>query len=305
MPNIENFFVYEYWQYDGIRHLFTLTVAAFAAGLVYFAFSSRNIAPQYRASSFLSAVVMISAVFEIYSLLAEWDRAFDYDEVRGVWSLVDGQLFSNGYRYANWCIDVPMLLTQLLIVAGFVGKAFWSKWTQFTVAGLLMIITGYIGQYYEPAVAGVTGLGVDGSSEGAGPFWIWGFVSTVFFVWIAALVMLCTFRVPGDLPLQAQKELKIIGVFLLLTWTLYPFAYGWPAWDASANGVLIRQGLYTTADITSKLVYGVMLSRICLMRSAYDGYLPAIEAGGTRALTDTEMPKEASRLPHGKEPALA
>jgi hypothetical protein len=44
--------------------------------------------------------------------------------------------------------------------------------------------------------------------------------------------------------------------------------------------VVSQQFMFTTADISTKLVYGVILSRFCLHRSAIEGHAPAIEALG-------------------------
>jgi hypothetical protein len=279
VPNIENYLTYEHWHFDYVRHIFTLTVAVFGAGLVYFLLSARNIAPKYRASSFLSAVVMVSATYEIFSLWHSWDSAFAY--AGDAWQRLDGKIFSNGYRYANWCIDVPMLLTQLLIVAGLAGKNFWSNWWQFTLAGLLMIFTGYVGQYYEPQVAGV-------AAGDSAPFWIWGFVSSLFFAYIVFLTLKVTLNPVGAMPDRARTELRNIGFLLIGSWTLYTFAYGWPAWQPDADGVAVRQTLYTIADIVSKLVYGVLLGRVALMRSAYENFTPALQVGGDRAFSPEE-----------------
>ena len=296
MPNIENYVEFSAWQYDLIRHLFTLTVAVFAAGFVYFILSARNIAPRYRAASFLSAVVMVSAAYEIFSLWLALQDSFTYTGSN--WVPAGDDVFSNGYRYANWSIDVPMLLTQLLIALGIAGKAFWSNWAKFTIAGLLMIWTGYIGQYFEPQAAGI--------EEASGlPFWIWGAVSTVFFVFIVYQVMMLTHKTQGDMPSRARKEFGYIGILLLVSWTLYPFAYGLAAWWPTGEGVVLRQGLYTVADIVSKLVYGVWLTRLAFMRSAYDGFEPAIAAGGQAGLTREEIAREeiARHAPYRRQPA--
>ena len=77
---------------------------------------------------------------------------------------------NNGYRYLNWLIDVPMLLLQILFVISLTKSNFTSIRNQFWVSGSLMVITGYVGQYYE-----VTDLP---------EFFIWGAISTVFFVHI-------------------------------------------------------------------------------------------------------------------------
>lgn len=293
MPTLENFLVYEFWQYDYVRHLFTLTVAVFAAGLVYFALSASSTAPWYRVSAYLSAVVMVSAALEIFLLYQSWQNSFAAVPLGGgagaalpgigaesplAYVGVADQTFSNGYRYLNWSIDVPMLLTQLLIVVGLTARSFWTNWAKLTAAGLIMIYTGYIGQYFEPAVASWSDnpLLAPFADRNDYPFWVWGFISSIAFVYINYKVITLTFNIVGDVPDRARKEMKRIGVFLVVTWTLYTVGYVLPAIWPTADGMVFRQTVYTVADITSKLVFGVMLSRVALMRSAYDGYEPAI-----------------------------
>ncbi|GGK30629.1 bacteriorhodopsin [Salinarimonas ramus] len=274
MPNYENFLEYGYWHFDVIRHIFALTVAAFLAGLAYFIMTMNNVAPRYRLSSVISAVVMVSAALEIFQLWLLWNRTFTFNEASGLWTRVDGMIFSNGYRYANWSIDVPMLLTQLLVVLGFSGRAFWANWGKFTLAGLLMIWTGYVGQYYEPAVAGFS------DTQAVAPFWIWGGVSTVFYLYILWLVYAVTHRPPETLSARVAGEMNRIFLLLLVAWTLYPIAYLIPAVWVSDESVLVRQVLFTTADITSKLVFGIMLSRVARHRSIEEGYGPALAVQG-------------------------
>ncbi|WP_051881578.1 bacteriorhodopsin [Parvularcula oceani] len=287
MPNLENFLTYEHWQYELVRHLFTLTVACFAAGFVYFVLSMRNTAPWYRISSVLSAVVMVSATYEIFQLFTSWQSSFESVptspagasvlpgiEAGGINAYVPvaDTMFSNGYRYINWSIDVPMLLTQLLVVVGLTGAAFWSNWWKLTLAGLVMVYTGYIGQFWEPQVAGLT------EGRNSYPFWVWGFVSTLPFIYINYKVMTLTHNMVGEVPDRARKEMGRIGIFLVATWTLYTIGYVLPAIWPTNDGMVFRQFIYTTADITSKLVFGIMLSRVALIRSAYDGFEPAIKA---------------------------
>jgi bacteriorhodopsin len=282
MPNLENFLSFENWQYDFIRHLLQLTFAAFAAGLVYFLLSSREIEPRYRLSSTISAVVMVSAALEIGMLALVWSTAFEYSAVTGLWELAPGQLFTNGYRYINWSIDVPMLLTQLLVVLGLTGAAFWRDWWKLAVAGLLMIWTGYPGQFYEPAVAGF----VAGATW---PFWFWGAVSTVFFVYILWKVGMLIGRPPEPMEPDAARNLRYCWYIILGSWTLYPLAYAIPAVWPTADGIVARQLLFTVADITSKLVFGVMLGRVARLRSKAVGFAPAL-------LVDSELPPVAADL---------
>ncbi len=262
--NVENTFVYNFFQYTIVSHVFTLGYAAMAAGLVYFLLTSKNSLPRYQLSSTLSAVVMVSAFLELLVISMRWNSAFTWD---GESFSQSGTLFSNGYRYMNWSIDVPVLLLQLLIVLGVTGAAFRRGWITFTVAGLAMVYTGYVGQFYE----------VDRDA----PFWIWGSISTVFFLVILALVYRTIYGNLGRLPEEVRPLVKGVWWLLLVSWMLYPGAYLMPAFWDSADGVVARQITYTVADVTSKVVYGILLATIARKVSKHEGYEQALAADAT------------------------
>lgn len=266
MINYENFFAFEYWQYEVIRHLFSFTAAVFAAALVYFAMSAKSVLPRFRNTAYISAVVMVSAFLEIGALWLMWNGAFAYDPATGTMLLIEGQVFANGYRYANWLIDVPMLLTQFLVVLGFTGAVFWSRWRKLTIAGVLMILTGYVGQYYEPQVSGF----MDGDSS---PFWIWGIISWLIFFYLLfeankAFKDGCESLAEGPRALMGKA-----WMVLWVTWFIYGFAYlipGIPGINQSGDWVVVRQVIYTLADVISKTGFGVMLAMVAMRQSAHE-----------------------------------
>ncbi|MDT0528475.1 bacteriorhodopsin [Micromonospora sp. DSM 115977] len=258
--NFENLFSYNVTQYTLVSHVLTLGFGVMAAGLVYFLATRGSAAPRYQLASVLSAVVMVSAFFELWVLSERWRQAFTWNGTAYVQSDV---LFSNGYRYMNWSIDVPVLLIQLLIVLGITGRAFHRNWAMFVVGGLGMIYTGYAGQFHE----------VDRSA----PYWVWGLVSTAFFVFLLLLVARVIFGSLARLPESARGPARAVWWLVLVSWLLYPGAYLMPAmWD-SADGVVARQITYTVADITSKVIYGVLLGVIARKVSVAEGYAPAVE----------------------------
>ncbi|WP_299038424.1 bacteriorhodopsin [uncultured Pseudokineococcus sp.] len=274
--NVENEFSYNYFQYSIVDHVFTFGYAAMAAGLVYFLVTSSSSLPRYRLSSALSAVVMVSAFLELLVISLQWQRSFVWD---GTAFVVGDELFGNGYRYMNWSIDVPVLLVQMLIVLGVTGVAFRRGVVLFVAAGLAMVYTGYVGQYYE----------VDRSA----PFWVWGAVSTVFFAVILVLVWRTVYGNVERMPAEVRPMVKAVFWLLAISWMLYPGAYLMPAiWD-SADGVVARQITYTVADVTSKVVYGVLLSAIAVRVSKLEGFgaardsISTIPRGG---VTDVDAP---------------
>jgi hypothetical protein len=52
-----------------------------------------------------------------------------------------------------------------------------------------------------------------------------------------------------------QYLVNLIRYIFLGAWMLYPIAYLMPIISNSAEGVVIRQLLFTIADVTSKVVY--------------------------------------------------
>lgn len=260
--SFENGFAYSATQYEIVLGVFTLTAAVFAAVLVYSLATSSSIAPRYRLTSYLTGVVMVSAVIELGLLALRWSNAFGWD---GSQYVLAGDLFSNGFRYMNWSIDVPVLLTQLLIVAGITGAAFRRRWAAFIVAGLAMIWTGYIGQFDE--------------IEGGVQFWLWGAVSTVFYIWL----LFVAWQTIRDAKAKAaspgiRRLFSSVWILFLVSWTIYPLAYLMPQISATVEGVVARNLIYSFADIASKAVYGILLAVIAQKLSAHRGYKPAIEA---------------------------
>jgi len=266
MINYENFFIYEYWQYETIRHMFGFTAAVFAASLFYFAMTVGQATAKYRATFVISGVVMVSATLELFLLWMLWNQAFAFNAETMTFSRIDGEVFSNGYRYANWLIDVPMLLTQLLIVLQFTGKEFTSRWAKLTIAGASMIILGYIGQYYEPQAAGL----VDGN---AAPFWIWGGLSWLVFFYLLFVVNEAVKTGKQALEPRAASLMVTAWRLLVLTWFIYGLAYlipGIPGINESGTWVVVRQFIYTFADVTSKVIFGLLLAQVALIQSGAD-----------------------------------
>ena len=259
--SFENLYEYTAVQFEVVLSVFTLTAAVFAAVLVYSLATAGSISPRYRLTSYLTGVVMVSATIELGLLALRWNGAFDWN---GSMYALGDELFSNGFRYMNWSIDVPVLLTQLLIVAGITGAAFRKRWAAFVVAGLGMILTGYVGQFDE----------VDGGTT----FWLWGAISTVFYLWLLYVAYQTVEDAKRTAPEQVRGLFRAVWILFLVSWTIYPLAYLMPQISASADGVVIRNLIYSFADIASKAVYGIMLAVIAQKMSAIEGFRPAIEA---------------------------
>lgn len=256
--------------YEVVGHVLTLGYAAMAASLLYFVLTKNDNMPKYRMSSVLSVVVMTSALLLLFAQKQSWSGAYTF--TGSAYSLKEGaELFTNGYRYLNWLIDVPMLLIQILFVAGIVGAARTQYIAKFSFSGVMMIVTGYIGQFYEPGRL----------NENLVLWAVWGLISTIFFVWV--LVLITRVIKEGKANMKGSKAQRIFGNILPLfyvSWFLYPGAYLMPVlmtWGIAEYefAIVAQQMTYTIADIASKVIYGVMLNVSSTILSEEQGFQPA------------------------------
>ena len=270
-------------QLGSIENLVTLTAEQFTSGslilmvsygahfafILFFLMMSLQLAPRYRIVPILSAVVMASAGLSLLREFNLWQSS--YELVEGVYRpLAENQSFTNAFRYGNWTITVPILLTQLAIAFGIARPDLHKRALRMIVPAVLMIWTGLYGQFGE------TG---DWSR-----FNIWGVISTVFFVWLIIEVRGVISIGVANSPSELKAWPKNIWWYFRATWGIYPIAYALPQLGFNGDVVVIRQLLFSVADISSKLIYGLILSRYVLRRSALEGYVPAAEALETSPL---------------------
>jgi len=251
--------------YQMVAHVLTVGYAVMLASLLYFVLTIKTVAPKYRMSAVLSVVVMVSAFLLLFAQANNWTSSFVFDQERGRYFLGEGQdLFNNGYRYLNWLIDVPMLLFQILFVVTLTKSSFTSVRNQFWFSGTGMIVTGYIGQFYE--VTDITA------------FFIWGTISTLFFFHILYVMRNVINEGKEGMPAAAQKVLGNIWILFLVSWMLYPGAYLMPHLAGlegglfNESGVVGRQITYTIADVCSKVIYGILLTYTATILSKSEGY---------------------------------
>jgi len=241
-------------QADLVYNALSFAVAAMGIAFVYFLVSRNRIAPQYR-----SAVVMSAMICGI--------AAYHYLRM---WESFSGTYWNEGYRYADWLLTVPLLVAELVIVAGLTREVEKRVMPRLVIASLLMIATGYPGE-----------TAADGSSAR----FVWGAISSLFMIYV--LYELFAGEVGKALKSQTGaigKKLNNVRYLLLFTWGVYPIAYilgdesSWLSKQLGLSGAdsttAIQVG-YTVADVLAKPGYGLIIMSIALARSEAVGYRSA------------------------------
>ncbi len=263
--------------YDIVAHTYTVAFSIMLAALFYFVLTIRSVAPRFRISSVLSVVVMVSAFLILFFQTEAWTNSFVYDATSGRYVGAQGaDAFSNGYRYLNWLIDVPMLLFQILFIVEISAERRASLRNQFWFSGTAMIVTGYIGQFYEANPSGIND-----------PFYIWGFISTLFFIHVLYLIYQVIKAGQASMDERAGAVFGRIWPLFFISWMLYPGGYLMPVLLTTDAGLISEAGIvgraftFTAADVLSKVIYGVFLTQTAQLRSEHEGFEG--EFGGSAA----------------------
>jgi bacteriorhodopsin len=266
--NLENTVTFTPAQFDLISNILTIGYAAHFAGLAYFVLTRKNVAPQYRSMTTMSVVVMLSAALLLLRLDISFGNAFVFDPATSTYVLGEAT-YSHGYRYLNWLIDVPLLLTQSFFVLNIAKKDLWGYRFKLGGAGALMVVLGYIGQFYEVA-------------DPLGMLLWWGIAATIPFIYFTSIFWRLTGESLSYLPEEAAATMRNIRYLFMFSWNLYIVAYIVPMlgdFGQSAEAAVTRTYLFTIADVLSKIIYGVLLGKVATIRSKAEGYdIEKIEA---------------------------
>jgi bacteriorhodopsin len=234
-----------------------------AASFVFFVMAQKNLAPKYRISMMVSALVVFIAGYHYWRIFNSWEGAYALNQSMGMYEPT-GDLFNDAYRYVDWLLTVPLLVVELVLVMDLPEGESGPLAAKLGFAAALMIALGYPGE-------------VSADSSLFGTRGLWGFLSTLPMLY----VLYTLFVGLGDvIEKQSDKVATLFGnarLLLLATWGFYPIVYmvpmfvgGFPS-EAPGTIATIQVG-YTIADITAKAGYGVLIYNIARAKSAEEGF---------------------------------
>ncbi|MFL2957816.1 MAG: bacteriorhodopsin, partial [Candidatus Thalassarchaeaceae archaeon] len=218
--------------------LFFIGYISMGAAFVFFMSERNNVAPEFRTTMTISALIVGIAAFHYYYM-------------RGVY--IDTGAVSTDYRYMDWIITVPLMALKFpslvgkdaitdnkVLGLGFTGVCF--------VGALIMISFGYLGE------TGVINEALGLVLGGVG--------------W--AMIMVATglpFGLYDGLGVDNSKireelvwSTDALRTFILVGWVIYPLGYlvGTDMVDAGSDGKEIMAILYNIADMINKIGFGVV-----------------------------------------------
>jgi bacteriorhodopsin len=244
-------------QYSLVFNMFSFTIATMASAFVFFVMAQKNLAPKYRISMMVSALVVFIAGYHYWRIFNSWEAAFMLENAEYVFS---GEPFNDAYRYVDWLLTVPLLVVELVLVMDLPEGESGPLAAKLGFAAALMIALGYPGE-------------ASTSTELFGWRGLWGFLSSIPMIYVLYVL----FTGLGDVLDQQSPEARTLisnaRLLLLATWGFYPIVYMAPffGWTGATSLIVIQVG-YTIADITAKAGYGVLIYNIARQKSIDAGY---------------------------------
>ena len=218
--------------------LFFIGYISMGAAFVFFMSERNNVAPEYRTTMTISALIVGIAAFHYYYM-------------RGVY--IDTGAVSTDYRYMDWIITVPLMALKFpslvgkdaitdnkVLGLGFTGVCF--------VGAIIMIAFGYLGEIGE--IDAALGLILGGVG------WAMIMVATGLPFGLYDGKGVDNSKIKDELVWSANA----LRTFILVGWIIYPIGYlvGTGLVDAGTDGQEIMAILYNIADMINKIGFGVV-----------------------------------------------
>jgi len=245
-------------QYSLVYNVISFTIATMGAAFLFFVFAQNRVAPRYRMSMLVSALVVAIAAYHYYRIFQSWQAAFMMDTTSGMY-VASGQPFNDAYRYVDWLLTVPLLVVELVLVLALSRDLQAKMITKLTVAATLMIILGYPGE-----VASY----IDTPTRA-----FWGTLSTIPFLYILYVLWKELGKALEQQPPRVRVLIRNARLLLLATWGFYPIVYMAPFFGIyGAESQMVFQVGYSISDILSKAGFGLLIYVTACAKSEADGW---------------------------------
>jgi len=240
-------------EFQLVYNMLSLAIAAMLGSFVFFVIARNQLAPKYRPALIMSSLVVGIAGYHYWRIFNSWEGAYMLKDGAYVAS---GAHFNDAYRYVDWLLTVPLLLAELVAVLALKREVRGPMMSKLIIASVLMIALGYPGEIES-----------DATTRG-----IWGFASTVPFVYILYVLFAELTKAMDGANDRVKKILGDTRLLLLATWGFYPIAYLMPQLGIEkAQAVVALQVGYSIADILAKCGYGFMIYHIAQAKMEEEG----------------------------------
>ena len=236
---------------DMVGVSFWLATAMMLASTVFFILERQNVAPKWRTSMTVAALVTGVA----------W---YHYTYMRGHWiSTGESPLVM---RYIDWLITVPLQVAEFYLILAAIGAATAALFWRLFGASIVMLVAGFLAESGEMS---------DGLTWPLFAIGVAAWIYIIYEVWAGEAKENVSGASEGT-----QFAFKAMAIILTVGWAIYPIGFIMGEGEAAgSSGVENLNILYNIADVVNKTAFGMMVWYAATMDTKASGSEEGLPTG--------------------------
>ena len=211
---------------DNVAISFWIATAMMLASTIFFLVERNNVAPKWRTSVTVAALVTGVA----------W---YHYTYMRDHWVMTGESPLV--LRYVDWLITVPLQVVEFYLILAAIGVASAMLFWRLLGASIIMLAFGFFGE------------------SGAMDVWIASIIGMVAWIYIIYEIWMGDAKkAAGEASEGVQFAFTWMTYILTFGWAIYPAGYVL-GMDADADGQDMLNIVYNIADVVNKTAFGLMV----------------------------------------------
>jgi len=252
-------------QYQTVYNVLSFALASMMASTIFFWARVPSVHEKYKTALLITGLVTFIASYHYMRIFNSWTESYAYTTTGG--PNLTGVPFNDAYRYMDWLLTVPLLLTEIVLVMKVPDHEVVGRCLKLGGASALMIILGYPGELKTEA------------DELSGRWLYWCLAMVPFIYVVYSLLIGLKDATESETDSSIKAKIKLAQWVTVISWLTYPFVYIIPMFGASgASAVVGIQIGYCCSDIIAKCGVGIIIYQITLAKSH-----AAMAEGFTRA----------------------
>ncbi len=211
---------------DNVGISFWIATAMMLASTVFFLVERSNVAPKWRTSMTVAALVTGVA----------W---YHYTYMRDHWIMTGESPLV--LRYVDWLITVPLQVSEFYLILAAVGVASVALFWRLVGASIIMLVAGFLGE--SGAIDSWLGFGIGGLA----------LAYIIYEIWMGDAK-----EASKDASEGTQFAFRAMAIILTMGWAIYPIGYVY-GMDGDTDAINNLNILYNIADVLNKTAFGLMV----------------------------------------------
>ena len=214
---------------DMVAVSFWLATAMMLASTVFFMLERQNVAPKWRTSMTVAALVTGVAWYHYTYMRKHWE-AFETSPLV--------------MRYIDWLITVPLQVAEFYLILAAIGAATAALFWRLFGASIVMLVAGFLAESDEFA---------DGATWPLFAVGVAAWLYIIYEVWAGEAKESVSGASEGT-----QFAFKAMAVILTAGWIIYPIGFIMGE-RGGASDIEFLNILYNIADVINKTAFGMMV----------------------------------------------